>query len=168
MEMKKLFLFASSLFLLLNLTGIAFAKSPGSMVPLKQPPPADASASQLFKKPALKIISMKPTQELHNGNPMDLQHGIKISIWNGGNAPSGDFEVRFHCIGCPPSALGTKTKVFTSLAPQQVHQFVYPDPSSDTWKTGQYTLEVVVDPEMKIPDDFRGDNSRTLPFQVLP
>ena len=75
--------------------------------------------------------------------------------------------MRFDCVNCPPSPLGTKTKVFSSLAPQQVHQFVYSDPSPDTWETSLYTLAAVVDPEMMIPDDFRADNTGPLPFQVL-
>ena len=118
--------------------------------------------------PVLAIGICSPRLFFCDGDPASARHGIKISIWNGDDSPSGDFDVRFHCVNYPSSALGMETKVFTSLAAQQVHKFVYPDPSCDAWKTGQYTHEVVVDPEINISDDFRGDNTRTLPFQVLP
>ncbi len=114
----------------------------------------------------LAVTDLGWSNSLKPGHIVGQNSILNFTLKNLGTAPSGNFIVKFTCPNCPPSMTGTQN--VPSLAPGAGLGRNWPSPAAvpEKWNAGNYTLELVVDPDKAINDIDRVNNRKTLNFTV--
>lgn len=144
------------LFFTVNLALAAQASGAYRLAPITQTQPATKTDLSFTPWPVPAMLE-QPTE----GDPL-FYHQISFSLTNASSVPSPAATVKVTCEalegGTCPSGLSGIIK-FDALSPHTGQGTSWPTEMGQTWPKGKFKLTFVIDPDNKIPESNKNNNS---------